>query len=156
MGHKSFTIVEVLILIAVLTFAVSSFLGLEILYVKSNQVAKNQEKAVFLSKEILEAVQNLKNSGWNDYIAVLSSETNYYLTQSGDSWALTAVNPGVIDNMFTRYVVFSDVYRDAADNIAESGTLDSLTKKVKATVQWAERGQTKKIEIETYITKWRE
>jgi len=156
MRYKNFTLIEVLILIAVLIFAVSSFLSLRILYVKANQSAKNQEKAVFLAKEILEAVQNLKNSGWNNYIAVLNSGTNYYLTQSGSSWALTTINPGLIDNMFTRYVVFSDVYRDAADNITENGTLDNLTKKVKAVVQWTEREQIKKIEIETYITKWRE
>ncbi len=155
MNKKSFTIVEILIFTAVVALAVAAFLNLEVIYLRMSESIKNRDQAVFLVREILEAVQNLKISDWDNNISPLTSGINYYLVSSAGQWQLTTFWPGPIDNKFTRYVVFSDVYRDANDNIAESGTLDNFTRKVTAYVVWQENGQNKNISVETYITKWR-
>jgi len=54
-------------------------------------------------------------------------------------------------NSFTRKVVFENTFRDATDNIVETGGInDPNTKKATVTVSWQE----KQLEIITYFTNW--
>ena len=119
----------------------------------SFQITRNTE-ATSLAEEGMEAVRKLRDAGWTANIATQTSGTNYYPVIDGDppNWTLSISNPGLINNLYTRTVVFADVYRDGSDNIASSGTLDANTKKLTVTVSWQEDARSKKVVLTTYIT----
>ena len=101
----------------------------------------------------IEVVRKLRDDGYAANIANgVVSGTTYYpiVTGSPVAWTLSTTNPGATNGYITS-LVFSNVNRDANFNIAASGTNDSDTKKVVATVTYNDSGQ-KQVQITTYIT----
>src|SRR4030067_3389840 len=141
---KGVGLVEILIVLAVVGvgfLAIISFLifsrGVTF------QVARSTE-ATALAEEAIEAVRGMRDEGWIANIAPLTSGATYYPVVTADKWTLSTTNPGPISNLYTRTVVVEDVGRDGNDNIvASGGTAGPNTKKVTATVTWAEAGPNK-------------
>ena len=136
---RGFTLVEVVVATSMITIALVS---IALYYKKVLDVSEDTTRRIqsgFLLEEGLEATKLLRDEGWNANIGSLSTMTNYYLTWSGTFWRTTTV-PLKVENVFTRTVKFSDVRRDGVDSIADTGTLDSGTKKVTVSVTWLVRG----------------
>lgn len=145
---SGFGLVEIVVITAVVTAAFASFLEAGILAARLMRTEKENLEATLLAQESMEAARSLRDESWNNNIAALSNSVSYYPVLENSKWKLATVSPGPINNKYTRYVVFNDVYRDAQDRITPSGTLDSGTKKLTARVAWG----SKQKELVTYLT----
>jgi len=92
-------------------------------------------QASFLLEEGFDVVKILRNTSWNSNIGNLTAGTSYYLNYNGTNWT-TSVNNVYVDGIFERKLILNNVYRDANDDIASSGTLDAGTKKATISVSW--------------------
>lgn len=138
-NSKGFSIIEALIGAAIVS---SSILYIANSY--SNMVALSSTntarvQATFLLDEGVEAVKTMRGESWSQNIATLTASTTYYLVWSANKWKATTT-PQVVDEVFTRTLVFSPVYRDGNFNISDSGTLDAGSKKVDISVGWSDKG----------------
>jgi type II secretory pathway pseudopilin PulG len=109
-------------------------------------------QANFLIEEGIEATRALRDADWDSNIATLNQGTDYDVEESGGSWQIST-NPSLIDGKFYRAVTVEDVYRDANDDIAPSGTLDSNIKLFIVTVSWLEGSATSTRSLSAYLTK---
>lgn len=134
---KGMSVVEIVVAVAVvsavgLTFAsaLSRSLALSYRALRTTQTA-------WLLEESAEAIKTIRDVNWPT-IQNLTTGTNYYLTfdTTTNSWSLTTTDPGPINGIFSRRIVFSDVFRDSNDDIASSGTLDNETKYVTVTTSF--------------------
>ena len=147
---KGIGLVEILIVTAVLgvgLLAVISFL----IYSRgvTFQVARTTE-ATTIAEEGIEAVRSIRDEVWG---SVLTAGT-YYPEVVSDKWTLNAVDPGPINNLYTRTVVIEDVGRDVTTDhiLISGGTNDPNTKKVTSSVTWTENGRNKQVQLIAYIT----
>ena len=157
-NKKGASIIEILIVIAIIVIALTSLLGVATFSLRISTLMRETNQANNLSQEVMEAVRNFRDgTSWDvDGLGKLATSTDYYpqATSSPSKWQLVQG----IENIdgFTRKVVFEDVMRDSNSNIVESGgTNDPNTKKVTVTVSWEERGRDHKLEIFTYLTNWK-
>lgn len=149
-NKKGIGLVEILIVIAVIAIgflAIISFLifsrGITF------QVARNT-RATTLAEEGIEAVRALRDEGWSN----VSTAGTYYPVVEADKWVLKTIDPGPIDNLYTRTVVIEDVTRNPSTGDIDpsgAGSPDDNTKKLTVTVSWPERGGTKQVVLTTYI-----
>lgn len=149
---KAFSIVEIIIAVAIISialFAINELLGIAF---NTTQQGLQYTKATFLAEEGLEVARILRDQSWQGAIAPLNTGVTYYPVLSGTTWSLQTSSPGLIDNLYTRIVTVDNVYRDANSNIAALGTLDTNTKKIVVAVQWQAHGTTKEVRIPTYLT----
>ena len=158
-NKKGISIIEILVVIAIIITALSSLLGLASFSLGVSALIKQTNQGNLLSQEVMEAVRNFRDGTfWDvDGLGKLATSTDYYpqATSSPLKWQLVQGTENI--DGFTRKVVFGNVQRDANFNIVESGgTPDSDTKKVTVTVSWVERERTHQVEIVTYLTNWRQ
>ncbi len=106
-------------------------------------------QAAFLEEEGLEAARIMRDNAWSN-ISSQTSGASVYLQFNGTTWA-TSTNNTFIDGTFERKVVFTNVYRDANQNIAPTGTLDANIKKVTVSISWRDHGATTTRSLVTYL-----
>jgi len=153
---KGISIVEILVIIAIIGIALVTLLGLATFSLRVSTLIKETTQAKDIVQETIEAVRNFRDgTNWDtNGLGTLTSGTAYYPRKSIDTppkWQLIQGEETI--NGFTRKVVFSDVMRDGNDNVVEGGgTNDPNTKKMKVTVSW----KNKNIEIVTYLTNWKQ
>jgi len=154
-SQRGISIIEILIVVAIISIALTSLLGVATFTLKISTLLKETNQANNLAQEAMEAVRNFRDgTDWNtNGLGTLISGIPYYPQKSIDTQAKWQLIQGEeIINNFTRKVIFSTIMRDTNDNIIEAGgTVDPNTKKVTATVSWKE----KKVEIITYLTNWK-
>ncbi|MEK7081391.1 MAG: hypothetical protein AAB888_00310 [Patescibacteria group bacterium] len=117
---------------------------------KASRAIGKRVQASFLAEEGIEALRMLRDNNWQD-ISDLSDGGNYYLVWSAGAWATSTQN-SFIDETFERKFTVLNTYRDGNDDIAQSGSLDSNTKKVTASVSWREGFSTTTESISAYLT----
>ncbi len=126
---KGFSVVEIIVASAIIVTVITAIGGGWQLYLKTVRSANEYTMAANLSEEGAEAIQLLRDSGWNTNISPLSLNTNYDLYWNGTTYKATTT-PQLIQNKYRRIVNFSSVERDAFDNIVTSGgTVDANTRK---------------------------
>lgn len=142
-NNKGFSLIEVLIACAVLSTVVLSMMTLSTKGIQLSHRALRQTQANLILEEGAEAVKSIRDDNWTN-ISGLTLGTTYYVTFSTitNKWSLTTTAPSNIDSIFLRQIVFAAVNRDANDDIAGSGTLDTRTIKVTVTVSWPDPGYT--------------
>ena len=157
-NKKGASIIEILIVIAIIVIALTSLLGVATFSLRISTLMRETNQANNLSQEVMEAVRNFRDgTSWDvDGLGKLATSTDYYpqATSSPLKWQLVQGTENI--DGFTRKVVFEDVMRDSNNNIVEAGTYDPNTKKVIVTVSWKERGRDHKLEIFTYLTNWKQ
>jgi len=151
--QKGFGIIEAIVCIAIIMITFWSFTGIAKYCLKIQEQNRVKIEAVNLASEAIEAVRSVRNENW-DNISSLLLETKYYPIISENKWTLILSNPGVINGTYNRSITLERVYRDTSDNISESGIEDNQTMKIIALVEWNDRGQTKQINLSTYLTNW--
>lgn len=147
-------VLEIVIAVAITSLLLATLFQGVILTSRLVQRSFTEERAIYLAEEAMEAVRALRTKGWSTDIANKTTGTTYYLTEAGNQWALTTTNPGTIDTLYTRTIVFAAVNRNSSDNISTTGTNDPDTRKVTVTVTWMERNQQRQVTIQTYITNY--
>ena len=108
-------------------------------------------QASFLLEEGVDAVKIIRDTSWSSGIGNLAVGTNYYFSYNGTTW-ISASNNVYVDGIFERKFVLNNVYRDASDDIAASGTLDGGTKKATVSVSWRGRTGTTTKSASFYLT----
>ena len=108
-------------------------------------------QASFLLEEGAEAVKIFRDTSWSSDVGGLAVGTNYFFSYNGATW-VSATNNIYIDGIFERKFSLNNVYRDANDDIAVSGTLDSGTKKATVNVSWRGRTGTTTKSVSFYLT----
>lgn len=145
-----FGILEIVIGVSIISISLFGLIAVSQFSLRAINESSKNIKAAFLLEEGIEAIRILRDSSWQTDIAPLTSGTTYYLDFDGTTWNSTTINI-YIDDLFERNFVINDIYRDANDDISETGTLDSNTKKVTVSVSWLRStGTTTKI-VSTYI-----
>lgn len=136
-NNSGFTIIEVLIASVIISLTSLALMSATTKGIELSEKSLKQTQANMLIEEGVEAIKTIRDNNWVT-IENLSMETVYYLSfdTNNNTWSL-GINPtNLIDEIFTRQIIFSNVYRDANDDIASSGTIDDGIKKVQVTVSW--------------------
>lgn len=147
--------VEMIVVLAILVTTFAAMLQMLFLQRQAQILAEQQAAAYLVARETMEAVRSVRDSDWAN-ITSLSYDTPYYPQINASSeWELVAIDPGPVSGIYTRWVEFNEVLRDANDDIATSGTADPDTRKVITYVEWTKSGdETRTITLEAYITNW--
>lgn len=148
---KGFALIEILLAVTIISGVMIFIFGWtsKILLLTNNNLTTY--KVLLMLDEGVDAVKSIRSNDWDD-ISALSDESTYGLSFSSNSWVLVASQEVSSDGLI-REITFDDVYRDANDDISESGTLDPNTKKVTVTIIWQKDGQDEKQRsLEFYIT----
>jgi len=153
--RRGFGVVELIVVIFIMATALVSLMGLYNIFMKTREQTAKYIQATSLAQEEIEAARNIRDDSWSN-ISSLSVDTAYHPIETGTplKWSLSAGQETI--NGFSRKVVLSKVYRDASDNIIDSGgTEDAGSRKITATVSWAKSGQNYSINLFAYLTNWR-
>lgn len=132
---KGFGLLEIVVGSAIISVSLFVLLGVTRNALILSRETSRSVRASFIMEEGLEAVRILRDTSWSQNINTLSTDTDYYLYFDGQTWVSTTTEQ-VIDGIFTRKFVLSDVYRDASSDIKEFGTLDPKTLMVDVDVSW--------------------
>lgn len=155
--NKGISIIEILIVVAIIVIALTGLAGLVAYSLKISISIRETTQANFLSQETMEAVRNFRDgTNWNSNgLGTLTTGVNYYPQKSADippKWALVQGQDTI--NGFVRKVIFEKVSRDINDNIEQTynpANDDPNTRKVTVTVSW----QAKEVKLVTYLTSWK-
>lgn len=149
---KGFGMLEVLIGVSIMSLSLIGLVSLAQNYLKISKQTHQAVKATFLLEESLEAVKLLRDDSWQNNIATLSSNTDYFIVFDGASFKATTTY-FLIDNIFERKIILADVFRGVDGRIVlSSGVLDNDTKKVTAEISWMTQSGTTTKSLSTYIT----
>ncbi len=154
--NKGISTIEILVVVAIITIALTSLLGVVAYSLKISTSIKETNLANFLAQETMEAVRNFRDgTDWNNNgLGNLTVAAAYYSQKSTDippKWILVQ-GQETIDG-FVRKVIFERVSRDINDNIEtiyNPANDDPNTRKTTVKVSW----QDKEIKLVTYLTNW--
>jgi len=159
---KGFTIIEILIVIAIAGISFSALLGLATDSLKNSVLIKETYQANYLAQEMFEIVRNLRDgTDWGiNGIGSFDVDTPFHpqkTLESPQKWQMLSGSEQT--GIFSRNLVFKRVSRDANDNIEEIFNPvdeDVNTRKAIATVSWNKRGIEHKVELFLYLTNWKQ
>jgi type II secretory pathway pseudopilin PulG len=142
LNQLGFSVIEVLVACMIMSVVTLALMSAASKGIELSGKALKQVQAGLLAEEGAEAVKSIRDNGWTT-ISSFNVETDYYLTFDTNSniWSLSETPTSLVDGIFTRKVVFSEVYRDNNnDDISTTGTLDDGIKKVSVLVSWPHQG----------------
>ena len=165
-GQAGVSVTLILIVVAIIGIALSSVLGVATLSLRQVADTDLEARAQALAKETMEAVMNYRDgNAWDtddplnlyDGLGIIGLNTAYYPKMSSDvpaKWQLVQGEEQVEN--FTRTVEFQSVSRDSNSDIVQTGGIvDPNTKKILATVSWQDRGSSRQVTLEMYLTNWK-
>lgn len=164
-NNKGASIVEILVVAAIITASLAALLGLAAFSLKVSSAAREATEAKNIAEGIVEAVRSFRDATeWNnddpanqyDGLGIVSVGVSYHPEKSTDSppkWQL--IQGEQTDGIFTSGIVFENVSRDPAtddiEQIYNPLNQDLNIKKATITVSW----KTKSLQIVTYFTNWK-
>jgi len=157
-NKKGISVIEILVVIAIIAITLTSLLGLASFSLGTSTLIKQTSQANGIAQETMETIRNFRDgTNWEiNGLGALATSTDYYPQKSGSPPKWQFIQGTEAIDVFTRKVVFENIMRDGNDNIVTSGgTNDPNTKKVIVTVSWTERGRAHQIELITYLTNWK-
>ena len=146
-----FSLIEAIVGISIFSiFIFSVMLASQLSQRTASESVRNIQTS-FLLEEGVDTIKILRNTSWSANIASLVVGTNYYFNYNGTTWVSSPANV-YVDGIFERKFVLENVYRDASDDIASSGTLDVGTRKATVNVSWLGRSGTTTKNAVFYLT----
>jgi len=152
---SGFTLVEVLVAIALFITLTAGLIGLTQLSVKSTAASKLRVKAGNILQQTVGAVMAVRASNFSNL-----DQGIFHPEIVSDKWSLVS-GTETIDSI-ERWVEISRVQREVSCGgervclIVESGgVVDPVTFKAKVVVNWQENGQDQQQELESLLTFWR-
>ena len=149
---SGFGLIEVVVVTAIASAVLAAFLQVGILSIRLLRAERERLEATMIAQEGMEAVRSIRDESWTNNITPLVNGTIYYPSIINSKWTLSTSGSGLVNNIYTRQVVFDQVSRDSNDNIASSGTADTGTRKVTVTVLWGNL----QTQIVSYIANFQE
>ncbi|OHA64190.1 MAG: hypothetical protein A2940_01725 [Candidatus Wildermuthbacteria bacterium RIFCSPLOWO2_01_FULL_48_29] len=155
--QKGGSLVEIVVVSGIIMGSLAAIIGLAAFFLATSQVVQQTSQATALAQEALEIVRNIRDgTDWTSGLGALTLGDFYHPKQLGSPPEWTLISDPETIGEFTRQIVFEEVYRDASDNISANGTLDPDTIKTTVQVMWEERGRNHQVELEAYITNWKQ
>lgn len=148
---SGFGLLEVIVGATIISLSFAGLMSVSAISLRVSRENLNSAKASFVLEEGVEALKAMRDRGWSANIDILSAGTDYYLHFDGANWVATTTLE-YVDGFFERKFAVNDVYRDANDDIADSGSFDKDTKKITISVSWFEGNIFVLKEVSTYIT----
>ena len=150
-SNKGVSVIEIMVVMAILASALASLLGLINLSLGVSVLTRQTSQATALAQEAMEAARSIRdNAGWGKI-----ANGSHGLAISGIGWDFAGTADAI--DIFSRTVLIEDAQRDADDNIVLSGgTNDPNTKKITATVSWQEKGRSRDVKLSAYLTNWKQ
>ncbi len=133
--QKGFSVVEAIIATSIFALITTSMIGILIYVNNSAQFAGSKQRALLIAEEGLEAVRNIRDSGFDEL-----DDGTTGIRSAGNLWSFFGADNNIEE--FTRVIEISSV--------------DSNTKEIVSTVSWEERGVDREVELSTYLTYWQE
>ena len=130
---SGFALVEILVACTIISVALIALITSVQAATELSRRSVENIQVSFLLEEGAEVTKIIRDNGWSG-ISSLTIGTTYYPTFSSNTWSLSTTSNTV--GIFTRSVIFDNVYRDVNDDIASSGTLDTGMRKVTETITW--------------------
>jgi len=150
--NRSFSLVEVILAIAIFVILAVSGMTLVLHSFSVNKLGEEQTNAGLYAQEGIEGVRSIKDQYWSNLVADAETKGLWY---SNGYWEFNGTND--TKDKYTRIILVSAVNRDGNGNIVESGgTLDANTMKVTSTVNWNfSTARNNSITHITYLTNFR-
>src|SRR3989344_8012707 len=150
---RGFGILEIVIAVSIISATIFSLSFVFIVASKLETMSLDKIRANFIAEEGLEAMRFLRDQSWAANLSSLSVGPTYYLSFATTTsiWSVET-NGSEVDKLFLRKVTLENVYRNGSYDIADSGALDSDTKKINVSVEWLERGATTSITASAYLS----
>jgi prepilin-type N-terminal cleavage/methylation domain-containing protein len=176
--HSAFTLVEVIIGVAILSIVMASITVLTIVSIQANQANVNRLTAYYLAQEGVEGLRNYRDSNWMQnytWDKSFSGGTDYkidYQSLSAPPWELTMLNN--IDPDTTLLYLATDEYGRNYYTHQEEGEASKFHRylhitrvanddggeediiEVTAIVEWEDHGRELDIQVSSLLTDWRE
>ncbi|MBI2075072.1 MAG: hypothetical protein HYT82_00195 [Candidatus Harrisonbacteria bacterium] len=152
------SLIEILLAIGIGTLLVGGAAAIIALSLRVDTANKPVQGALFAVQDLLDKVATLAEANWRANIGALSpSPVAYAVAVSGSAFTISEGSENVtIDGVpFTRFFTAEDVYRDSSGAIQSSGAVDPSTKKITATVRWAEGAGTTEFSLVKFVTRAR-
>jgi Tfp pilus assembly protein PilV len=149
-SSKGISIVEIIVAAAIIGTTVIGIVGAIQVYLKIVHQNARETQAVLLLDETAEALQYLRDDSFSGHIATAIAGDEYTLFWNGTGYELGTSTITLPYDM-TRTVVFSEVERDASDQIVTSGTEDDSTRLATITVEWPYKEEIKSISAQMLI-----
>ena len=150
---RGFGLVEIIIASAVISVSMVSLAFVLVLSARVTERAGNRLRANFLTEETLETLRFLRDTSWSSNFSGLTPGITYYPSFNNSTflWSIVAINPGLVDNLFSQRFSAASVMRSANDDIISAGgTVDADTLKITASTTWDHA--TNWVEAETYLS----
>lgn len=133
--QSGMSLVEALLAVAIFAVITTGVIGAIVYGQESSAVAGARERATKIAEEGIEAVRNIRDSGYSN----LPVDGTYGLAISGGVWTLSGTSDTT--DIFTRTVTLA--------------TVDSRTRNVTVNVTWTQTIQRPgSISVNTYLTNW--
>lgn len=150
-SQQGILLLEVIVGIAVFFGVFLAFYNLSYQLGIAQRETVTDVQVTALMTAALEGARAIRDDDWATF-AGYDSDQDYYVVHNGTDWILQTT-PIQILNGYNLSVRLSDVYRDANDDIADSGTLDTNTRLVTVTVSWTDsRGTERQDSMSEYLT----
>lgn len=131
---KAFSLIEVLLSISIFSLVVASLIAGSIFGQQSTAISGSRSRAVILANEGIEAVRNIRNSGFSNI-----PTGTYGLSTLGNQWSFSGSSDTT--DIFTRTIAISSI--------------DANHKQVASTVNWSQSEQRNGvIVLTTRLTNW--
>lgn len=130
---RGFSLMEIVVASAILITVVVGVVGALRLYGRITAGDATRTQAAILVQEAAEALQLMRDTSWTNTIVPLAAGTTYYVVWNGSTYTATTTQM-IEDGRFVRAVTVSPVMRDGSDSIANSGTTDSGTRRVRISI----------------------
>lgn len=147
-----FTIIEVVVVPAILLLVVLAVMNAFGAYVRTSKGSVDTVKASYLLDEGIEVMKIFRDEGWEQKISTLPIDTPIKIFWNGSSFATTS-SQVLIDDKFEQAIVLNNVYRDnLTKTISTSGTIDTNSRKVTVYVSWNTNMGTTTKSLSAYIS----
>ncbi|QQG45984.1 MAG: hypothetical protein HYY55_03335 [Candidatus Niyogibacteria bacterium] len=141
-----FGLLEAVVAVSLVAVSLFSLVAVGQIAFKSATESLDGIEAAYLAEEGVEVLRLMRDDNWSN-ISALAPDQTYQPVFSAGSWSATTA-PQLIDGKFSRTFVLRRVYRDAGDNIAVSGTLDTDAVKAELNLDWS---QNENIGLTSYV-----
>ena len=152
--QRGFTLVEVMVAIALLMVLTVGSLSANSLATGAVVINQKRSQANFLAREAMEAIMSIRAASFTSLVA-----GDFHPVMTGAGWTISPGSETLGE--FTRTVTISNVMRQlgctisVCDVVDAGGVIDEGTLKVEVTVDWKESGGDKSYVLNSLVTYWR-
>lgn len=150
-GRPGFGLLEIIIVLAVVGVALLSLFQMVQFSLRLQNWSSDRAAAAVYLREGAEALRFVRDAGWQRNIATLATGPVHYIAFANGAYSSTSTAPAPLFGRYYREFTLANVTRDANDEIAASGVMDTSTKRVSLRVSWWNGSATATEAVDFYL-----